>query len=156
MSSKAGQGWKNASPETIKERIRAKLGREPNASNEAVRRCVKGSNAALIAEVRAESGGKVKTPVKTLVTPLTKGKTLDQFKKEFDIRVKIRDGIKRIGAKTYMSDTEFREFCGVHISVWRRYAELDEFKQFRVRIQGAQYWAKAEMIAEMKDIVGII
>lgn len=153
MSSRAGQGWKSASPETIKERIRAKLQREPKASNEKIRRCVKGSNAALIAEVRGEGGNK------TVASPEQKkviGKTLDQFKKEFDVRVKIRDGLKRIGAKNYLSDTEFREFCGVHISVWRRYAELDEFKPNRVRIQGTLYWAREEMIVEMKDIVNLI
>jgi hypothetical protein len=151
MSNKSGQGWKNASKETIKERIRLKIQKDPNASNEIVRRCIKGSNAALIAEVRAEGGSKVKTPV----NPVTKGKTLEQFKKTYDVREKIKDGIKRIG-NLIMTDTEFREFCGVHISVWRRYADDDMFSAYRMKHQGIIFWASAKNIPEMKLTVGAI
>jgi len=89
------------------------------------------------------------------IGPKPAGKTLDQFRAQFDVREKIRAGLSRIGA-VYMTDTEFREFCGVPLNRWRRYADLEEFLPFRLRLSDVLYWASAEMIGEMKNIAGVM
>lgn len=126
--------------------------KRPDITNKKIYSNVKGSNVDIVTQARKMVGNKiapseVKTPVK--------GKTLEQFKKQFDVREKIKDGLKRLGSDCYMTDTEFREFCGVHINNWRRFADEDQFKNYRVRINSIWHWASAGMVKRMKDIVGI-
>lgn len=84
------------------------------------------------------------------------GKTLDDFRKQYDEAYKIREGIKRhLAADAYMTDPEFRDACGVHISRWRRYADEDEFRAYRIRVRSVLYWGSQSTIRAMRRIIGI-
>lgn len=85
----------------------------------------------------------------------TSGKTLEDFRKDHDIKQKIRDGLERLG-ECYMTDQEFRESCGVSPARWRSHADAPVFDTCRVRVKGVLYWAQPRMIAEMKEIAGIV
>ena len=84
------------------------------------------------------------------------GNTLSVFRNQFDVRLKIRKGIKRFLAGVYMTDQQFREACGVPATEWRRYADESEFDGFRVKVRGVLYWAQPKMVAQMKEIAGIV
>lgn len=85
-----------------------------------------------------------------------RGKTLGQFRAQFDVRERIRAGIKRHLNGVYMTDQEFREACGIPAQDWRRFADLDEFEPYRWRYRAVIYWAQPKMIASMKETVGAV
>lgn len=83
------------------------------------------------------------------------GKTLDSFRQTYDIPLRIEQGIKKYLKSVYMTDSEFREACGVHAGMWRRYADDDKFKANRGRFSGQLLWASEPMMKSMKRIAGI-
>lgn len=86
-------------------------------------------------------------------TPPPKGKSLEHFRAEHDIALRIARGIERHLNGVYMTEQEFREACGINTTLFARYR--DDFDQNRLRIGDKWFWAKPEMIAEMKQIAGI-
>ena len=139
----------------IVERLADYMRRHPGAKTRQVYSCVKGSNSRLMALAKKKVGvvSNVATPFVKAITAKN-GKTLDQFRKDHDVALKIRNGLKKLEG-VYMTDNEFRDFCGVHVSNWRRYADLDEFRDNKIRIQGVMHWAQASFIRKMKEILGI-
>jgi hypothetical protein len=97
-----------------------------------------------------------KNPVAASVELARRGKSMDQFRQQFDVKLRIRQGVKKHLQSVYMTDQEFREACGVSTTEWRRYSEEIEFDQFRAKIRGQIFWASAKMLSEMKSIAGII
>jgi len=101
-------------------------------------------------------GQKATKPIKP-IKKKTK-RTLEVFKQTFDnsiiIPKKITEGIDKYlmvdGEPSYMSDTEFREACGLVVTKWRRYA--DEFKHLQCKIPGGGtvYWGHPDIIDEMR------
>jgi hypothetical protein len=85
-----------------------------------------------------------------------RGKSMDQFRQQFDVKLRIRQGVKKHLASVYMTDQEFREACGVSTTEWRRHSEEMEFDTFRAKIRGQILWAAPKMLVEMKSIAGII
>jgi hypothetical protein len=82
-------------------------------------------------------------------------RTMDDFRKQYDVPYKIREGVKKHLDGCYLTDQEFREACGVHVNVWRRHADSDEFREYQGRFSGTLYWAQTRMMSEMKHIAGI-
>lgn len=86
-----------------------------------------------------------------------RGKTLAQFRALFDVRERIRAGLKtHLNGDIYMGDQEFREVCGISAQDWRRPADLDEFGDYRWRYKGLLYWAQPKTLAAMKETVGAV
>jgi len=84
------------------------------------------------------------------------GKTLTDFRQQYDVSLRIREGVSKLNG-VYMTDSEFREFCNIPTSHWRRYADQDEFKKCRGKFPGGiMLWAKESMMIEMKRIAGIM
>jgi hypothetical protein len=93
---------------------------------------------------------------KPMTTAPVKGRSLADFRGQYDIRQKIVNGIKLHLKGVYMTDQEFREVCGVPTGEWRRYADLQEFAESNHRIKGVLYWAQPAMLAQMKEIAGVV
>ena len=85
-----------------------------------------------------------------------RGKSMDQFRQQFDVKLRIRQGVKKHLQGVYMTDQEFREACGISTTEWRRYSEEIEFDTFRAKIRGQILWAAPKMLLEMKSIAGIV
>lgn len=83
------------------------------------------------------------------------GKTLADFRKQFDVRERIRSGLKLHLSGVYRTDQDFREACGVPPAEWRRFADLEEFEPYRWRYRGVLYWAAPKVLEQMKEIVGV-
>ena len=129
---------------TLTEKIRACIERHPkHTDGQIAKNC--GCRAA---DVTAARGG-------AKAAPSSSGRSLGDFRKVFDVPLRIRDGVKRHLAGCYMTDQEFRDACGIHVGLWRRYADLDEFKPCQGRFSGQLLWAQPKMMGEMKHIAGI-
>jgi len=101
-------------------------------------------------------GAMLTNSVVTPVLPTPTGKTLLDFRQQFDISLRIREGVSKLNG-VYMTDSEFRQFCNIPTSHWRQYADQDEFKKFRGKFPGGQLlWAEESMMVEMKRIAGIM
>ncbi|HAM41469.1 MAG TPA: hypothetical protein DCP69_09065 [Candidatus Omnitrophica bacterium] len=85
-----------------------------------------------------------------------RGKTLQQFRAQFDVRERIRVGLKTHLNGVYMTDQEFREACGIPAQDWRRFADLEEFELYRWRHKTIVYWAQPKMLATMRETVGAV
>ena len=85
-----------------------------------------------------------------------RGKSMEQFRQQFDVKLRIRQGIKKHLAGCYMTDQEFRDACGVSSAEWRKHAYEMEFDQNRAKIRGQTFWAQAKMLNEMKNIAGVV
>lgn len=93
---------------------------------------------------------------KNATTTTEKKRTLQDFRKTFDIALKIREGVKKfLSGDRYLPDAEFREMCGVHIAQWRRYADDDEFNKNHYKFAGQILWANENTMRQMKKIAGI-
>jgi hypothetical protein len=103
--------------------------------------------------IRVRNGGKVAPVVAELPK---RGKSLAQFKDQYDVKLRIRQGIKKYLTGVYMTEQELRDACGISTTDWRRYADEGEFDGFRVKIRGQIFWAQPKMLAEMKSIAGVI
>jgi hypothetical protein len=106
-----------------------------------------------IAEVRAFRG--TRTGGSDVVKKV-RGRTLQQFKALFDVKERIRNGIKTHLGTVYLTDQEFREACEIPPQDWRRHADLDEFEMYRWRYKTILYWAHPRTIEAMKETVGVV
>lgn len=107
----------------------------------------------LIRAARAKYG-KASNPSEA--SPKQRGKTIQQFRAQFDVRERIRVGLKTHLNGVYMADQEFREACGIPAQDWRRFADLEEFEPYRWRHKTIVYWAQPKMLAAMRETVGAV
>jgi hypothetical protein len=56
----------------------------------------------------------------------------------------------------YVNEHELKAASGIPNHVWRRYADLPEFQDCKLKLRDVTYWAKPRVIQEMKEIVGPI
>lgn len=143
---------------TVQDRLVTCVQRHPDWTDRRVYAAIRGATAPALAQARSRlgkgrNGTTVLQPVKSA---LSKGKTLSQFRTQFDVREKIRQGIKSHLKNITMTDQEFREACQVPVNEWRRFASLDEFSQYTAKLKGTVFWARPEMLLEMKEILGVI
>lgn len=132
---------------TMAQRIQNAISRYPKETNAEIAARVRGSRIGQIVGVRAGGG------------PLpgnTHGKSLDVFRQQYDIRLRIKEGIKKHLCDVYMTEQEFRDACGVSSTEWRKYADDLEFDVYHIRIRGHVMWAQPKMIERMKEIAGIV
>lgn len=132
---------------TLPERIRACAARHPDWPARRISNSIKGSTEALVRECLPASKPAPEAP---------KGRTLAAFRAEYDVREKIRAGLRGLGKGVYMTDPEFRDACEVPAQYWRRFADLDEFKPYRWRFRETLYWGQPATLAEMREIVGVV
>jgi hypothetical protein len=114
----------------------------------------------VIREVLAEvSGPNKSTPPSPTPAPLTtskvKTRTLSEFRSHHDYALKLKRTITDLG-EGYLTEHELKAASGIPNHVWRRYADLPEFQDNKLRLREVTYWAKPRVIQEMKDIVGPI
>ena len=109
-------------------------------------------------DIRAALNGHTE-PAKTTttVTPVNKRRTLSAFKREHDYAGKIAAAVKRhLAGETYMTEAEFRAVSGVPPQHFRRYAELPQFDDNRIKVDGVVNWGSVETVAAMREILGAI
>jgi hypothetical protein len=83
--------------------------------------------------------------------------TLADLRAKYDVAQKIRLGIAQHleGQDAFVEDGRFREMCGVHIQHWRRYASLDEFAPYQIKLSGALHWADKRSVNKAREILGL-
>lgn len=90
-------------------------------------------------------------------TPASKIKThtLSEFRSQHDYALKLKRALSDLG-EGYVTEHELKAASGIPNHVWRRYADLPEFQDNKLKLREVTYWAKPRVIQEMKDIVGPI
>ncbi len=84
-----------------------------------------------------------------------KTRSLSEFRSTHDYALKLKRTISDLG-EGYLTEHEMKAASGVPNHVWRRYADLPEFQESKLKLRDVTYWAKPRVIAEMKEIVGPI
>ena len=135
----------------VDEKIKRCIATHPEWDNSRVANAVHGR----VPDVLRVRGGKA-APVTASPALLKRGKSMAQFRQQFDVKLRIQQGVKKHLQGVYMPDQEFREACGVSTTEWRRYSEESEFDVYRAKIRGQILWAAPKMLLEMKSIAGII
>jgi hypothetical protein len=88
-------------------------------------------------------------------TSKIKTRTLTEFRSQHDYALKLKRTIADLG-EGYLTEHEIKIASGIPNHVWRRYADLPEFQDSKLKLRDVTYWAKPRVIQEMKDIVGPI
>jgi hypothetical protein len=118
----------------------------------------------VIREVLAEVSGPTKStppsPTKASIpAPLTaskvKTRTLSEFRSAHDYALKLKRTIADLG-EGYVTEHELKAASGIPNHVWRRYADLPEFQDSKLKLRDVTYWARPRVIEQMKEIVGPI
>jgi hypothetical protein len=108
----------------------------------------------VIREVLAEvSGLDAPTPPSPSKPGKAAARAMAQFRAEHDYALKLRRAITALD-DGYATEQEIKDAAGVPNHVWRRYAELPEFVENRLKMRDVTYWAPAKIIRQMKEIVG--
>ena len=82
-----------------------------------------------------------------------KTRSLSEFRTAHDYALKLKRTIADLG-EGYVTEHELKAASGIPNHVWRRYADLPEFQDNKLRLREVTYWAKPRVIQEMKEIVG--
>jgi hypothetical protein len=112
----------------------------------------------VIREVLAEvSGPNKSTPPSPTSAPAAKIKTrtLTEFRSHHDYALKLKRTITDLG-EGYLTEHEIKIASGIPNHVWRRYADLPEFQENKLKLRDVTYWAKPRVIQEMREIVGAV
>ena len=84
-----------------------------------------------------------------------KTRTLSEFRSHHDYALKLKRTITDLG-DGYLTEHEIKIASGIPNHVWRRYDDLPEFQENKLKLRDVTYWARSRVIQEMKDIVGPI
>lgn len=84
-----------------------------------------------------------------------KTRTLSEFRAHHDYALKLKRAIADLG-EGYVTEHELKAAAGIPNHVWRRYADLPEFQNNRLRLRDVTYWARPRVIEEMKEICGAV
>lgn len=85
--------------------------------------------------------------------PKLKTRSLGEFRTAHDYALKLRRTLSELG-EGYLNEHELKAAAGIPNHVWRRYADLPEFQQNRLKLRDVTYWARPRVIEQMKEIVG--
>lgn len=109
----------------------------------------------VIREVLAQVSGQPKptAPSPTTAASKLKTRTLGEFRTAHDYALKLKRTLADLG-EGYLTEHELKAAAGIPNHVWRRYADLPEFQQNRLKLRDVTYWAKPRVIEQMKEIVG--
>ena len=73
---------------------------------------------------------------------------------KYDNTYKIREGIKTLPKKLFLTDQQMREHCGISPNLWRSYSENQEFDRFKWRPNSKDiYWARPENIKQISEAI---
>jgi hypothetical protein len=83
--------------------------------------------------------------------------TLADLRARYDVAEKIRRGIAEhlVGQDAFVDDSHFRELCGVHVQHWRRYASLEEFECYQIKLSGVLHWADKKHVVRAREVFGL-
>lgn len=125
----------------------------------------------LIKQVRGTSGKKstklVATSNKnTSAMQFKKAVPAEDFRKQFDVPLKIRMALKGLeaavdpntGKKTedsVISDNDFRVELGIQSQQWASARQMEEFSKFQIVIRGKMYWAPPRAIEKIRNTIDI-
>ena len=109
----------------------------------------------VIREVLAQVSGQPLPSAPSPTTPVSKLKTrtLGEFRTAHDYALKLKRTLAELG-EGYLNEHELKAAAGIPNHVWRRYADLPEFQQNKLKLRDVTYWAKPRVIEQMKEIVG--
>jgi hypothetical protein len=112
----------------------------------------------VIREVLAQVSGQ---PIPTAPSPTSappskvKTRTLSEFRSAHDYALKLKRTLADLG-EGYVTEHELKAASGIPNHVWRRYADLPEFQDSKLKLRDVTYWARPRVIEQMKEIVGPI
>ena len=96
---------------------------------------------------------KLPAPSSSLPAPKLKTRSLGEFRTAHDYALKLRRTLSELG-EGYLNEHELKAAAGIPNHVWRRYADLPEFQQNKLKLRDVTYWARPRVIEQMKEIVG--
>jgi hypothetical protein len=147
-----------------RQRVKNYIERHGMAKPERIRRALYNGTGgpvptSVIREVLAQVSGQ---PIPTAPSPTTadaparrtKTRTLADFRAEHDYALKLKRALSDMG-EGYVDEHEMKAAAGIPNHVWRRYAELPEFRDNKLKLRDVTYWAKPRVIEQMKEIVGL-
>jgi len=147
-----------------RQRVKAYIDRHGLAKPERIRRALSNGKSgpvrtSVIREVLAEVSGQPlptpPSPTSACVASKIKTRTLSEFRSQHDYALKLKRAIADLGSG-YVNEHEMKAASGIPNHVWRRYADLPEFQNNRLKLRDVTYWAAPRVIEEMKEIVGPI
>ena len=111
----------------------------------------------VIREVLAEVSGpnKPAPPSPTPAATKIRRRTLSEFRAQHDYALKLKRAITDL-ADGYVTEHEIKIITGIPNHVWRRYADLPEFQNNRLKLRDVTYWARPAVIQEMREIAGAV
>jgi len=107
---------------------------------------------AVIREVLAEVSAQPSAAPPSPTSPV-KRRTLTEFRAQHDYVLKLKKAITDLD-DGYVTEHEMKVISGIPHHVWRRYADMPDFQQNRLKLRDVTYWARAQTIQEMREIVG--
>lgn len=145
-----------------RQRVKNYINRNGMAKPERIRRALyngKGGPVptSVIREVLAEVSGPQKStpPSPTPAAAGIKTRTLSEFRSHHDYALKLKRTITDL-TDGYLTEHELKIAAGIPNHLWRRYADLPDFQENKLKLRDVTYWARPRVIAEMKQIIGAI
>jgi hypothetical protein len=111
---------------------------------------------AVIREVLAQVSGPIEStgPSRPTAAPAArKARTMAEFRKVHDYALMLKRAVIELG-EGYLLEHELQATANIPKHLWRRFAELPDFNENKLKLGGQTYWAPARVIREMKQIVG--
>ena len=84
-----------------------------------------------------------------------KTRSLSEFRSHHDYALKLKRTVADLG-EGYLTEHEIKIASGIPNHVWRRYADLPEFQENKLKLRDVTYWARPRVIQEMREIVGAV
>jgi len=143
-------------------RVKNYISRNGTANPERIRRALyngKGGPVptSVIREVLAEVSGpdQPAPPSPSSPAPKIRRRTLSEFRAQHDYALKLKKAITDL-VDGYVTEHEIKIITGIPNHVWRRYADLPEFQNNRLKLRDVTYWARPAVIQEMREIAGAV
>lgn len=103
-----------------------------------------------------EHGASVAAPkTRKIGHPLRKALDAEEFRKQFDVPSKVREGITSLENQVIL-DNDFRMELGISVQAWKAVTGRKEFSANRLDIKGRTYWGHAAVLKRIKKTIDIL
>lgn len=88
--------------------------------------------------------------------PKNKALSFEEFRKLYDLRTIIEDGMKNIVGDCFHESDDFRQDLGIDKLTWQKIEVDPEFLKYQIKIRGKIIWASPEMQEKAKKTIKIL